>query len=215
MKESRRLVIGLTGKMCAGKNVAADILADEGFAVIDADEAAHKALEECTGEVLAAFEALALERGLRIKNDDGSVNRRELGRLLFSDSALLARHESILFPKINEIIIRFADEHKGTHTVINAPLLFKSEAAALCDFSFIITAPAVVRLFRARKRDGLSFRQILQRFSSQRGLFSQNKVKNADIVKVRNVTGRASLKKRLDEALRKKGAVTESLDRKP
>ena len=205
--EGKRLVIGLTGKMCAGKNVAADILAKKGFAIIDADVTAHQALEERRDEVLAAFEAPARERGISIKAPDGSINRRELGRLLFADKELLARQEAILFPKINEIIINFAEEHKDTHTVINAPLLFKSEAAALCDFIIIITAPAIIRLFRARMRDGLSFRHILQRFSSQKGLFSQKKLKNADIVRVMNIAGRESLAGRLDGALRAKGAI--------
>ncbi len=211
----RRLVIGLTGKMCAGKNAAAEILAEKGFAVIDADAAAHQALEECRDKVLAEFEALGLERGIEIKNSDGSINRRALGRLLFPDKELLARQEAILFPKINEILIRFAEENKAAHTVINAPLLFKSKAAELCDFVIIITAPAAIRLFRARKRDGLSFRQILQRFSSQKGLFSQKTIKNADIVKVRNTAGRASLKKGLEATLRAKGVVTENLGGSP
>ena len=203
----KRLIIGLTGKMCAGKNVAADILAEKGFAVIDADVTAHEALEECAGEVLAAFEAPAREKGINIKTPDGSINRRELARLLFPNKELLARQESILFPKINEIIARFADEHKETHTVINAPLLFKSPVAGLCDFTIIITAPAVVRFFRARRRDGLSCKRILERFSAQRELFSQKALKNADIVWVRNIAGRESLAGRLDGALRAKGVI--------
>ena len=203
----RRLIIGLTGKMCAGKNVAADILAEWGFAVVDADVTAHEALEACAAEVLAAFEAPARERGLSIKSADGSINRRELARLLFPNSELLARQEAILFPKINEIIANFASEHKDVHTVINAPLLFKSPVAGLCDFVIIITAPAVVRLWRARRRDGLSFKRILERFSSQRDLFSQNRTENADIVLVSNIAGRTALAGRLEGVLRAKGAL--------
>ena len=203
----RRLIIGLTGKMCAGKNVAADILAEKGFAVIDADVVAHEALEACRDEVLAAFEAPARKLGISIKNADGSINRRELGRLLFPDRELLARQEAILFPKINEIIANFADAHKEAHTVINAPLLFKSPVAGLCDFVIIVTAPAAVRLWRARRRDGLSCRRILERFLAQRDLFSQNRTKNADIVWVRNIAGRTSLAGRLEGVLRAKGAL--------
>ena len=204
---AKRLIIGLTGKMCAGKNVAADILAERGFAVVDADVVAHEALEACRDEVLAAFEAPALERGISIRGADGGINRRELGRLLFPDKALLARHEAILFPKINEIVANFAEEHKEAHTVINAPLLFKSPVAGLCDFVIIITAPAIVRLFRARRRDGLSFKLIAERFLAQRELFSQKALKNADIVWVSNIAGRMSLAGRLEGILRAKGAL--------
>ena len=202
-----RKIIGLTGKMCAGKNVAADILAERGFAVVDADVVAHQALEECEAEVLAAFEGPALERGICIRAAGGGINRRELGRLLFPNPELLARHESILFPKINEIVARFADGHRESHTVINAPLLFKSPVAELCDFSIIVTAPALVRLLRARRRDGLSCKLIAQRFLAQRELFSQKMLKNADIVWVRNIAGRASLARRLDGILRAKGVL--------
>ena len=151
----KRFVIGLTGKMCAGKNAAADWLARAGFAVIDADQTAHQALDECRGEVSAAFSAEAEACGIRFRNADGSINRRELGRLLFRYPDLLERHERILFPRINALLKAFIRENAGRHVVINAPLLFKSEAAALCDFVLLITAPAVIRLWRAKKRDGL------------------------------------------------------------
>ena len=205
----KRFVIGLTGKMCAGKNAAADWLARAGFAVIDADQTAHQALDECRGEVSAAFSAEAEACGIRFRNADGSINRRELGRLLFRYPDLLERHERILFPRINALLKAFIRENAGRHVVINAPLLFKSEAAALCDFVLLITAPAVIRFWRAKKRDGLPFRQIWQRFSAQKALFNQNISANTDIVRVGNGAGKRSLEKKLKAALRRKGIEAE------
>ena len=139
----------------------------------------------------------------------GSINRRELGRLLFRYPDLLERHERILFPRINALLKAFIRENAGRHVVINAPLLFKSEAAALCDFVLLITAPAVIRLWRAKKRDGLPFRQIWQRFSAQKALFTQNISANTDIVRVGNGAGKRSLEKKLKAALRRKGIEAE------
>lgn len=198
-------VIGLTGKMCSGKNVASEILEKHGFAVIDADKAAHKALEECRERVLEAFSLEAEKQGLEIENPDGSINRKELGKLLFSKKELLDVHESILYPRINGILKEFIRKNKGKNVVINAPLLFKSDAADLCDFIIIIHAPAIQRFFRASKRDKLGITQILRRFSSQKTLFAQKPAGNTDIVKVDNCGGKKSLEQKLLSVLAGKG----------
>lgn len=205
-----RRVIGLTGKMCSGKNVAAEILEKHGFAVIDADKAAHRALEESREKVFEAFSGEAEKQGLKIRNEDGSVNRRELGKLLFSKKELLAVHEGILYPRINKILKEFTEENKHKNVVINAPLLFKSDAAALCDFVIIIEAPAVQRFFRALKRDRLGVIQILRRFSSQKALFAQNPEENTDIVKVDNCGGKILLERKLLSVLACKGIKPET-----
>lgn len=201
----KRRVIGLTGKMCSGKNVAAEILENYGFATIDADKAAHVALEECRETVFSMFSAEAEKRGLAIRNPDGSVNRADLGRLLFSDKTLLTVHEGIIYPRIDEILRTFIENNTRTHVVVNAPLLFKSEAASLCDFVLVITAPALCRFFRALKRDRMGVIQILRRFSSQKNLLAQNPGGNADIVTVDNRGGKNALERKLVSALAEKG----------
>jgi dephospho-CoA kinase len=191
--------------MCAGKNAAAAILEKRGYAVVDADKTAHRALDDMKAEVITAFGDIAASRGLELANPDGSVNRRVLGSMLFADPALLARHESIIYPRINELLNAFIDENPERIVVINAPLLHKSPVLDRCDFVIFIDAWWPVRFFRAKMRDRLSFRHIFARFSAQKHLFAQYILKAVDIQRVHNCGSTGALEKRLITLLSQRG----------
>ena len=198
-------VIGLTGPMCAGKNRVGEILEKRGFAVVDADKVAHQALVDVTDQVAAAFGDIAASLGTELKNPDGSINRRALGSLIFSDPALLARHESIIYPRINELLGTFIDEHRDRPVVINAPLLHKSPILDRCDFVIFVDAWPIIRLFRALRRDKMPLSQILARFSAQKNLFAQYLSQNVDTVRVQNKGSIRALEKRLIKLLSIRG----------
>jgi dephospho-CoA kinase len=191
--------------MCAGKNRAAEILARRGFAVVDADQTARTALEDVSGEVLAAFSAPAHERGVKLLGTDGKLDRRALGALIFADPALLARHEAIIYPRINELLDAFIDDNPDSIVVINAPLLHKSPVLDRCDWVIYVDAWTPIRLFRALRRDKLPIGQIFARFSAQKNLFAQYLLKNVDIQRVSNPGSIRALEKKLDRLLAQKG----------
>jgi len=202
-------VIGLTGPMCSGKNAAGAILARLGFAVVDADETAHKALQDVQTAVVEAFSDIARDRSITLINADGSLNRRALGSIVFSDPELLARHESIIYPRINLLLNTFIDTETGKAEkrgiVINAPLLHKSPILDRCDFVIFIDSWLPIRFFRARMRDKLPFRQIFARFSAQKHLFAQYLLKDVDIQRVQNRGSIRALEKRLAILLSRRG----------
>lgn len=201
----KSVVIGLTGPMCAGKNIAADILEKRGFAVVDADKVAHQALREVQETVLAAFREDAAAKGIVLIQADGSINRRSLGQLIFSDPGLLARHEGIIYPRINEILEHFINEHSERGVVINAPLLHKSSILSQCDFVIFIDASLPIRLFRALKRDNLPIWQIFARFWAQKHLFAQYRQKDVDIQRVYNRSSKLALDNKIVKLLTNKG----------
>ena len=198
-------VIGLTGPMCAGKNVAAAILEKQDFAVVDADKVAHQALNDVKDSVVAEFRALAENRGITLVANDGSLDRRALGSLVFSDAGLLARHESIVYPRINELLDGFIEKNPDRPVVINAPLLHKSPILDRCDFVIFIDAWAPIRFFRARRRDRLPFTQIFARFLAQKNLLAQSLSKDVDIQRVRNRGSTRALEKKLMNLLLNRG----------
>ena len=199
------LVIGLTGPMCTGKNVAATILEKQGFAVVDADVIAHQALEDVKDEVLAAFSDIAEKKGIDLCLSDGTLNRKGLASIVFSDPGLLALHESIIYPRINYLLDSFIDTHRNQGAVINAPILHKSSVLSRCNFVIYIDSWLPLRLLRAKKRDHLPLRQILARFSAQKNLFTQYISKNVDIERVYNRGSRRALEKRLVRLLSNRG----------
>jgi len=190
--------------MCSGKNVAADILSALGFYVVDADKVAHAALEDVKDRVFEGFEEMAERRGLKLRDGKGSVQRRALASRVFSDPALLAAHEAIIYPRINELLAAEIDAHREG-IVINAPLLHKSPILSRCDFIIFVSAPLPLRLIRAIKRDSLPIRQILARFFAQGDLYAQYLEKDVDIQRVPNHGSKRALERRLRRLLTSKG----------
>lgn len=165
-------IIAVTGPMAAGKNYICSQLEKEGWASVDADLLVHDAIEKVRDKILQTFIPYAEEQNIKLTNPDGSIDRRALGKLLFTFPELLEIQESIVYPIITQEIINFIANHEKT--IINATVLYKTpELLAHCDKILFVTAPFFTRLKRARKRDNLSYRQIFRRFHAQRNLLSE------------------------------------------
>ena len=72
------MVIGVAGKTCAGKNVIAQNIEKLGYSHVDVDQLGHIALDNEKERLFETF-------GRGIRNADGSVNRKALGAIVFSD----------------------------------------------------------------------------------------------------------------------------------
>ena len=124
------MILCVTGPMAAGKNAAASILEQMGYACIDADLAGHKAVENAREKIIERFAEEAKKRGLSLMNEDGSVNRRALGEVVFSSPQLLQAHEAIVYPETERIIREFIEEKQKDSSipgvVINAAVLYKT-----------------------------------------------------------------------------------------
>ena len=185
-------IAAITGPMAAGKNYICSLFEKDsfglkGFVSIDADVVVHDAIKEATAEILSAFSEKAEEKGIVIQNPDGSLNRRELGKLLFSDKDLLAQQENIVYPYVNKIIDNFIKDNLDKKVLINATVLYKTTALLnRCQVIIYVTAPFFTRLKRAHKRDGLSYRQIINRFRNQRNLLSKYKDTGKEIIIINN-----------------------------
>lgn len=165
-------VIAVTGPMAAGKNYICKKLENEGWSAIDADLLVHEAIELAKDRILETFGPLAKEENLQIQNKDGSINRKALGSLLFSNPELLRTQESIVYPIITSKIEEFISTHEKT--IINATVLYKtSDLLARCEKIIFVTAPFFIRLRRARCRDHLPLKQIFRRFHAQRNLLNE------------------------------------------
>ncbi|WP_294431772.1 dephospho-CoA kinase [uncultured Treponema sp.] len=172
----RPLAICVTGQMAAGKNYVCSQLEKQGFLSLDLDKVAHEAISLSTAEILAAFSDEAKKRGISLQNDDGSLNRRALGALVFSSQELLSKQEGIVYPKIIEMTERFIEENRGKSAILNATVLFKTPELLLkCEKILFVKANLIKRLIRAKKRDKMPVKQILSRFMSQKNLFKNYK----------------------------------------
>ncbi|HEY9595658.1 MAG TPA: dephospho-CoA kinase [Spirochaetia bacterium] len=188
------LVVGLTGRYCAGKDAAARALAGAGFDVVDADALSHEVLAEKAAVVIAAF-------GPGIRAADGGVDRRALGRIVFNDPAARARLEGILYPAITERIVRFIAA-SPRDVLINAPLLQRAGLEKICDAVVFVTAPVLVRLVRAMRRDGLSLGDAWSRVNAQKDVRPQTIGPAVDTYSVANWGSMRSLERRVSRLAR-------------
>ena len=178
-------VIAVTGKMASGKNYICSQMEKEGWSSVDADLLVHKAIEDNKNLILQTFGKDASSMNLNIQNDDGSVNRRELGKLLFAKPDLLTKQESIVYPAITQMVKDFIQTHEKT--IINATVLFKTpELLNMCEYVLFVKAGLIKRIIRARKRDHLPYKQIFKRFYAQRNLLKEYKKTGTSIRIVRN-----------------------------
>lgn len=164
------LIVGLTGKACAGKSSLVPFFTERGFTVVDADEIGHRALEANAEAVMRRF---------------GTIERGPLGRIVFADPKALADLEGITQPWIAGIIHERLAAAPGD-AVLNAALLHKQDLYRLCDVIIWVDAPLWTRLIRARHRDGWGWLRILQRVWAQKELRPQVFGANVDIQRVDN-----------------------------
>ena len=185
------MVICVAGPIAAGKNFYCSQLQEQGYFCLDADAEIHKIIQEKQKEIFAQFEEAAARAGLCLRAVDGSLDRRALGRLLFRRPEFLERQERIVYPEFEARVQKLIDSENSRGLVINAALLYKTpKILRQCKKIIYVDAPLLVRVWRSRRRDKLSFLQILRRIKSQRGLYDQYKKFAADngieIVRVRN-----------------------------
>lgn len=158
--------IGLTGGIASGKSSVARIIANHGIPVINADEISHSLLEKGSdtyNKVLQKFGDVILDK-------DGAINRKELGRLVFSDNSALKKLEQILHPVIIQEIIEqlYSMEKAGYQLVIvEVPLLFEAGMENLFDYIWVVSTTPDKQLLRMIKRDKLSDNEAKQRLNNQ------------------------------------------------
>lgn len=181
-------VICVTGKMAAGKNYVCSQFEKNGWTSLDADIYVHNAIDLAQDKIFETFGPYAEKENINIKREsDGKVDRKALGKLLFSIPDLLEIQENIVYAVITKQIKDFVEQNADKKIIINATLLFKTtELMNLCGHIVFVDAPFCTRLKRARRRDGLSYSEIFKRFKSQKNLLRSYKKTGIAITVVSN-----------------------------
>ena len=162
---SRPLVIGLIGAIGTGKSTVAAWLSERGAVVIDSDSLARQA----TAPGTAVTERIAVELGPQFLRADGSLDRRALGRVVFSDPAKLARLESIVHPAVADMqarAMRSATAAGAPVIVLEAIRLVEAGHAALCDEIWLTECDPAVQVERLTGR-GMAEFDARQRVAAQ------------------------------------------------
>ncbi len=173
-------VVGLTGGIASGKSTVSNYLKSKDFAVIDADQIAREIVD--TGQ--PALEEIRMTFGKNILNADGSLNRKALGDLVFSNEKLLEKLNKITHPRIiQEIINRielYKQNRKNSVVFVDAALLIEMNMRQLVDEVWLVKVDKETQRRRLMERNGFDFTEAENRINAQMSM--EEKVKKADIV---------------------------------
>ena len=194
------MIIGVTGQMAAGKNLVCGILKRHGWLSVDADELVHRAIESCAERIKMEFSEEAEAEGINICADGNRVDRRALGEFLFRSPERLARQEAIVYPEITRMTEEFIAANPDADIILNAAVLYKIPLLLeKCSSVIFVTAPFLIRLFRAKKRDGIKISLIIRRFASQKNLLSIYRQSGKKIIILRNYGSADSLERKISK----------------
>jgi dephospho-CoA kinase len=158
--------IGLTGNIASGKSEIATMLADRGATVIDADLLAREAVEPHT----QALRDIIKRWGKDVLNEDGSLDRAALRRIVFADQSELDALNRIVHPGVTRLRdreIAQARERGDPIVICVIPLLFERNIVDEFDAIVLVDAPRPLRLERLVATRGMEATDAMNMIASQ------------------------------------------------
>lgn len=159
----KKIVIGVTGSFGSGKSTVARIFGSYGAKVIDADRLAH----QCIKYKSPAYKRIVCIFGSKILKEDKSIDRKKLGRLVFSNKALLKKLNLIVHPEVISAIKKRIKSAREGLIFLDIPLLLEAGLKNIVDKVIVVKTERAKQLKRIQKKLSLGKPDILKRIKSQ------------------------------------------------
>ena len=155
------MIIGITGGTGCGKTTLLEMIRQHGGLVLDCDRIYHGLLQ-AGGEMVDR-----LAQRFPEAMEDGILNRKKLGTIVFSDPAALADLNEITHSAVKAEVLRLL-AGKPALAAIDAIGLFEGGLAELCDVTVAVTAPEEARIRRLMARDSIPESYARARIAAQK-----------------------------------------------
>ena len=154
------MILGITGGTGCGKTTLLSAIEEAGGLVLDCDAIYHELLNSDTA-LLSAIEA-------RFPGtvEDGVLQRKKLGSIVFSDEQALLDLNAITHSAVKAEVLRRLEDRPAL-AAIDAIALFEGGLAQLCNVTVAVTAPTEDRVRRLMTRDGISEEYAWKRIAAQ------------------------------------------------
>lgn len=173
-------VIGLTGGAATGKSTVSSILRGLGVYIIDVDLIAREVVERGS----RCLDKIALHFGKGILREDGSLDRKKLGDIVFADKSKLEQLNSIVHPamvaRVEQELERIEREKTVQTVVIDAAILIEMGLHRLADSVWLVRADRETQVRRLVERDGMPREKAEGIIRSQMPM--EEKEKYADVI---------------------------------
>ena len=150
------MVIGLTGGIGSGKTTVANVFAEYGIDLIDADIIARDVV--AIGSVGLA--RITEKFGNRILLNDGNLDRSQLRTAIFSDPQLKNWLNQLLHPLIREKMLADIDRATSPYCLLIVPLMIENNLQTLTDRLLVVDVDQQTQIMRTQQRDNVSLEQI-------------------------------------------------------
>ncbi len=145
------MIIGLTGSIGMGKSTVAEMFADGGVPVFDADAAVHILQGPggaLVGEIEALFPGTTNEKG---------VDRQKLGSAVLGNPEALKQLEELIHPAVGAMRMEFLAQHENAPMILfDIPLLFEKSGADGVDQVIVVSATEEDQRDRVLRRPGMT-----------------------------------------------------------
>ena len=145
------IIVGLTGSIAMGKSTVANMFAELGVPIFDADEAVRA--------FYAGDGAKAIEAAFPGVMVSGQVDRDRLGPQVLGDAEALKRLEGLVHPAVAQARAHFVERAAAAGrrlVIVDVPLLFETGGEDRVDFVIVVSAPASIQRARALARPGMT-----------------------------------------------------------
>ncbi|MCL2847861.1 MAG: dephospho-CoA kinase [Firmicutes bacterium] len=193
MKQSRKVVIGITGGISTGKSFVMKIFKELGCAVFNCDVVAKEilddknVLEKVKGEFSECF-------------NDKLLDRKKLRSIIFSDEASRRKLDAITHPAIYNRVQELVREIESDIVAVEIPLLFEASFEKLVGYIVCVVCSTSEQIKRLIARDNINKAEATKAINSQMPL--AEKVKRSNTV-VDTALGEESVKKQVKEILKR------------
>lgn len=160
------LKVGLTGGIACGKSVVRRRLADKGFFTLDADAIVHGLM----GSHSELSQRIGEEFGAEVLAPDGSVDRKKLGAIVFSDREAREQLNHLVHPLViseKNRLLTEAERQGAKIAVVDAALMIEKGTYRDYDCLIVVYCPKPLQIQRLIERDALSREAATRRVEAQ------------------------------------------------
>ncbi|MBL7573405.1 dephospho-CoA kinase [Staphylococcus saccharolyticus] len=196
-------VIGLTGGIATGKSTVSELLTAYGFKIVDADIASREAVKKGS----KGLEQIKKTFGGEAIDDNGEMNRKYMGELVFNHLEKRIVLNNIVHPIVRELM----EEQKkyylnqGFNVVMDIPLLFENDLQDTVDEVWVVYTSESIQIDRLMERNNLTQEDAKARVLSQISIDKKSRM--ADYV-IDNLGDKLELKQNLQQLLEKQGYIS-------
>jgi len=176
--EKRILKLGVTGGIGSGKTSVCRVFSVLGIPVFSADNEAREVMDIDTS-IMLRINTIA---GKNLYSS-GSLDRSELAKLIFNNSRLLEKVNSLVHPVVFSRFREWVRRQDAPYVIMEAAILFESGADKIVDRIMTVVAPVEQRIERVIRRNMLTSDQVMERMRNQ--LDDEIRIQRSDYV-VRN-----------------------------